>query len=122
MNGVGIVGRILPNHLADKYFGPLNMLIPVVLVSSVIIYAWIGVHSRGGLYAWAVMYGIFGAAIQSLFPATLASLTSDLRKAGVRMGMIFVSHLCAEGLKTNINESRRSSPSLFLQARLLPVS
>ncbi|RDW73651.1 hypothetical protein BP5796_07093 [Coleophoma crateriformis] len=89
MNGVGIVGRILPNHLADKHYGPLNTLIPSVLASSVIIYAWIGVHSRGGLYAWAVVYGIFGAAIQSLFPATLASLTSDLRKAGVRMGMVF---------------------------------
>ncbi|KAL3423342.1 transporter MCH4-like protein 6 [Phlyctema vagabunda] len=91
LNGVGILGRILPNHLADRYYGPLNTLIPVVLVASVIIYSWIAVTNRGGLYAWAVMYGIFGAAIQSLFPATLASLTTDLRKAGVRMGMIFVS-------------------------------
>lgn len=91
MNGVGTLARILPNHLADRYFGPLNTLIVAVLVSSAIIYAWIGVNDRGGLYAWAVMYGIFGAAVQSLFPATLASLTTDLRKAGVRMGMIFVS-------------------------------
>lgn len=45
--------------------------------------------SRGGLYAWSVMYGIFAAGIQGLFPATLSSLTTDLRKAGVRMGMVF---------------------------------
>lgn len=35
------------------------------------------------------MYGIFAAGIQGLFPATLSSLTPDLRKAGVRMGMVF---------------------------------
>lgn len=45
--------------------------------------------NRGGLYAWAVMYGIVGAAIQSLFPATLSSLTSDPRMQGTRMGQVF---------------------------------
>ena len=45
--------------------------------------------SRGGLYAWVVIYGIVGAAIQSLFPATLSSLTTDLSMAGTRMGMVF---------------------------------
>lgn len=30
-----------------------------------------------------------GAAIQSLFPAVLSSLTTDLRMAGTRMGMVF---------------------------------
>jgi len=47
------------------------------------------VKERAGLYAWAVVYGGFGSAIQGLFPATLSSLTTDLRKAGVRMGMVF---------------------------------
>ena len=36
---------------------------------------------------------------ESLFPATLASLTSDLKKAGVRMGMVFsvVGFACLTG-------------------------
>ncbi|TVY33068.1 Aspyridones efflux protein [Lachnellula subtilissima] len=89
LNGVGVVGRIVPNYLADRYSGPLNTLIPVVIVTSVLCFCWIAVSSRGGLYAWAVIYGIVGAAIQSLFPATLSSLTTDLRKAGVRMGQVF---------------------------------
>ncbi len=38
---------------------------------------------------WAVVYGLVGAAIQSLFPATLSSLTTDLSMAGTRMGMVF---------------------------------
>lgn len=89
LNGVGILGRIVPNFLADRFFGPLNALIPVVLITAILGFAWIGVTSREGLYAWAVIYGIVGAAIQSLFPATLSSLTTDLRMAGTRMGMVF---------------------------------
>ncbi|TGO51419.1 hypothetical protein BOTNAR_0357g00090 [Botryotinia narcissicola] len=89
LNAVGVVGRVLPNHLADRVFGPLNTLIPIAIVDSLLCFCWIAVSSRGGLYAWSVMYGIFAAGIQGLFPATLSSLTTDLRKAGVRMGMVF---------------------------------
>lgn len=89
LNGVGFIGRLLPNILADKYFGPLNCLLPVALVSSLIMYTMVAVKTPTGLYIWSVAYGTFGAAIQSLFPAVLSSLTTDLRKAGVRMGMIF---------------------------------
>ncbi|KAF7876705.1 hypothetical protein EAF04_001789 [Stromatinia cepivora] len=91
LNAVGVIGRILPNHLADRIFGPLNTLIPITIIDSILCICWIAVSSRGGLYAWAVMYGIFTAGIQGLFPATLSSLTTDLRKAGVRMGMVFTT-------------------------------
>lgn len=50
---------------------------------------WIAVNSIGGLYAWSVFYGITAASIQSLFPAALSSLTNDLKKMGVRIGMVF---------------------------------
>lgn len=33
--------------------------------------------------------GIFGATVQGLFPAALSSLTTDLQKAGTRMGMVY---------------------------------
>jgi MFS family permease len=89
LNGVGVIGRVVPNFLADRYFGPLNSLIPVCLLTATLSFCWIAVSSRGGLYAWAVIYGMVGAAIQSLFPATLSSLTTDLRMAGTRMGMVF---------------------------------
>lgn len=89
LNGVGIMGRIIPNHFADRFFGPMNTLIPVVLLSSALSFCWIAVSSTGGLYGWTVIYGIVGAAIQSLFPATLSSLTTNLRMQGTRMGMVF---------------------------------
>ncbi|CZR57866.1 related to monocarboxylate transporter 4 [Phialocephala subalpina] len=89
LNGVGVLGRIIPNFLADRFFGPMNSIIPVILISSALCFCWIAVDSRGGLYAWAVVYGLMGAAIQSLFPATLSSLTQDPRMQGTRMGMVF---------------------------------
>ena len=89
LNGVGVIGRIVPNYLADRYFGPLNTIIPSVLITSMLSFCWIAVSSVGGLYAWTVVYGIVGAAIQSLFPATLSSLTTNLRMQGTRMGMVF---------------------------------
>ncbi|RYP03459.1 hypothetical protein DL764_005140 [Monosporascus ibericus] len=88
LNGVGAAGRLLPNFLADRV-GPLNMLAPSCLLSSVCLLAWIAVRTPAGLYAWVVFFGTFGGAIQSLFPAGLSSLTTDLRKQGTRMGMVF---------------------------------
>lgn len=88
MNGVGILGRVVPNSLADQFTGPLNMLIPFSLATGVVAYGWSGVSSLGGLYAFAAVYGLAAAGIQSLFPATLSTLTTDVKKMGVRMGMV----------------------------------
>ena len=88
MNGVGVLGRILPNSLADLFTGPLNMLIPFSLATGVVAFGWSGVSSLGGLYAFAAVYGFAAAGIQSLFPATLSTLTTDVKKMGVRMGMV----------------------------------
>ena len=99
LNGVGALGRLVPGYLADKYFGPLNIFIPFAFVSGLLIYCWAAVSSKDGLIAFAVVYGIFAAGIQGLFAATLTSLTADLKKAGVRIGMCFsvVSFACLTG-------------------------
>lgn len=89
LNGVGVVGRIIPGFLADRYSGPLNALILATIITSVASFCWIAVDSQGGLYAWTVVYGFVGGSIQGLFPATLSSLTTNLRMTGTRMGMIF---------------------------------
>ena len=89
MNGVGIPGRLIPNYLADKKVGPLNAMIPFAVICSVLLYCWIAIDSVAGLWAFAIIYGSFAAGIQSLFPATLTSLTDDPKKAGMRVGMIF---------------------------------
>ncbi|KAI1411532.1 MFS general substrate transporter [Hypoxylon sp. FL1857] len=88
LNGIGVLGRLLPNHLADR-FGPLNMMIPTCLVCGVALLSWMAVRTPPQLYGWSVVYGIAAGSLQSLFPAGLSSLTTDLRKQGTRMGMVF---------------------------------
>ncbi|TVY85217.1 Aspyridones efflux protein apdF [Lachnellula suecica] len=88
MNGLGLFGRLLPGYISDQYTGPLNGLLPFVGFSSICLYRWVAVKSIGGVYAFAVFYGFFAAGIQSLFLATLGSLTQDPKKTGVRMGMV----------------------------------
>lgn len=88
MNGVGIPGRVIPNHIGDRV-GTINVLVPTAFLTSVCVFCWMAVKSATGLYVWSGFYGIAAGGIQSLFPAGLSSLTTDVRKAGVRMGMIF---------------------------------
>jgi len=89
LNGVGIIGRLFPSFLADKYLGLVNTMIPVNILISTIMYSWAGVHSISGLYVFAVIYGFFAAGMQGMFPAVLGSLTLKSTQIGTRMGMTF---------------------------------
>lgn len=89
MNGVGIAGRMLSSFLADRWLGPLNTIIPFVLAVGAILFSWITVHTKAGIVVLATCYGVLGAGVQTLFPATTSSLSTDLSRAGSRMGMAF---------------------------------
>jgi MFS family permease len=39
------------------------------------------------MYGFAAIYGLFAAAMQALFPATMADLTTDPKKKRTRFGM-----------------------------------
>lgn len=99
INAVGIPGRLGCGLLADRVLGAVNTLTPVAFLSGVLLYSWAAVDSTDGLFAFCVFYGIPAAGVQSLFPAACASLTTDLRKMGVRTGMCFsvVSIACLTG-------------------------
>ena len=86
---MGLPGRIAPGWIADRFLGPLNTLIVIVAISGILTYTWAAVTSIGGTWAFAVVYGFFGAGIQSMFPPALANSQKDSSKIGVRMGMIF---------------------------------
>ena len=89
LNGVGVIGRILPAYIAQTWAGPLNVMIPSAVAASVILYCWLAVDSITGLWVFASVYGVVAHGLQSLFPVVLASLTKDPSKAGVRAGMGF---------------------------------
>ncbi|KAK8011886.1 hypothetical protein PG989_000146 [Apiospora arundinis] len=88
VNGVGLVGRLVPSYYADRV-GALNLMIPTCLVTGVALLAWTAVDDGSSLYVWSVFFGIGAGGISSLFPAVLSSLTIDLGKRGTRMGMAF---------------------------------
>ncbi|KAH7128476.1 MFS monocarboxylate transporter [Dendryphion nanum] len=98
LNAIGVPARLLCNLTADR-LGPVNTLIPAVFAAGVLMLCWAAIRSLGSLYVFCVIYGFFGGGIQSLFPAACASLTTDLKKMGVRTGMCFsvVSIACLTG-------------------------
>lgn len=98
MVAIGFLWRLLPNYLADRT-GAVNVMLPFTVLCGIMMYAWIGVHSKASLFVFAAIYGSGSAGLQSMFPAGLSSLTTDLKKTGVRMGMGFsvVSIACLTG-------------------------
>ncbi|CEJ91557.1 hypothetical protein VHEMI07259 [[Torrubiella] hemipterigena] len=93
LNGVGILGRVLPTIIADRWTGMLNLVIPISVICSVVVFCWIAVVSATGLYVFAVVYGLLAASLQALLPAVATTMTPDPSKTGTRVGMIlgFVS-------------------------------
>ena len=89
MNVIGLPGRVAPAWIADHLLGPLNTLIFIMALSGILLFVWAGVDTLDGTWAFAIVYGFFGAGIQSMAPPALASSKSDPSKFGVRMGMIF---------------------------------
>jgi predicted MFS family arabinose efflux permease len=89
LNGVGFVSRIIPGYMADRWTGPVNMFIMFGFSAGLIIFCWAFVHDHTGLIGFSIAYGVFAGGIQSLFPASVTTLTTDMKKAGVRLGMVF---------------------------------
>ncbi|BFZ59654.1 hypothetical protein YB2330_000668 [Saitoella coloradoensis] len=88
LNAASMFGRTLPNFVADK-IGCLNVLIPCVYVSGMMVFVWLATTSAGGLIAFSIVFGFFSGAYVSLIPACIASLTPHPQLIGVRMGMGF---------------------------------
>jgi MFS family permease len=87
-NAASTFGRILPNYIADKTV-PLNIIAPCALISAVLAYAWIPIHTKGALIAFCILYGFFTGSFVSLPPTTVVTLSPNLGLLGTRMGMIF---------------------------------
>lgn len=89
LNGVGLVGRLVPNYVAQRWTGPLNLMLPFVAIAAITLYCWAAVDSIAGLWVFTVVYGVAAHALQGLYPVALTSLTTDQKKAGIRAGMGF---------------------------------
>jgi predicted MFS family arabinose efflux permease len=89
LNGVGVLGRIIPNVVASQWTGPLNLIVPIGLAAALLMYCWAAIHSVPSLYVFTVLYGLAAAALQALLPATATTMTPHANRTGTRVGMIF---------------------------------
>ncbi|KOS12974.1 mfs monocarboxylate transporter [Malassezia pachydermatis] len=87
MNAIGYPGRIIPAIIADRYLGPVNTLIPAALLSGIVMGTWMAVDKLQGEWAFTIVYGFFSSGVMGLVPSALSSLTDDLSKLGIRMGL-----------------------------------
>lgn len=99
INSFGIPGRFIPAILADKFFTPLNVEIPVILITGILLLSWIAIHAIIRFSIWVAVYGFFAGGSQSLFQAAASRFATDPEKTGVRIGMVFtfISFACLSG-------------------------
>ncbi|KAI0856690.1 major facilitator superfamily domain-containing protein [Xylaria cubensis] len=88
INGVGLPFRILVPMIADR-IGNLNVIVPVSILWAIVSFTWLAVDDIAGYYAFTVVYGIFAASFQCLFPSTVSRITLRLDTIGTRLGMAF---------------------------------
>jgi len=86
-NAAGIPVRLLTGWFADRFLGPLNAMVPLLLLNGILAFAWIAVRSPTDMYIWTTFFGFASGAYQCLFPTTISSLNRDLSKNGTRLGM-----------------------------------
>ena len=88
LNGGSVFGRIIAGLVADRV-GSLNAIIPCLLVTSVLAFAWISIKSLATLIIFCFFYGFFSGATISLPPTIVAAIAEDNTKVGTWMGMRF---------------------------------
>lgn len=89
LNSASVFGRIIPNFMAD-YVGPMNMIVPCVLISGVLILCLVAIKSVGPIVAFNLLYGFFSGAFVSLPPTIIVHLSPNRGLIGTRMGMCFM--------------------------------
>ncbi|KAL2271330.1 hypothetical protein VTJ83DRAFT_701 [Remersonia thermophila] len=90
LNAGSVVGRVVPNALADRY-GSLNLIVACTLGSAALALGWLGVRSLAGAVAFAVLYGALSGGVVSLTPSVIFTLSPDLSRVGARTGMCFIA-------------------------------
>ncbi|ORY63696.1 major facilitator superfamily domain-containing protein [Leucosporidium creatinivorum] len=89
LNAASIFGRTIPNAMAD-YYGPMNMLIPMCVGSTVLVWAMFGATNSGGAINFAILYGFFSGGYVSLVNPVFASMANAPTEIGARIGVAFV--------------------------------
>ncbi|KAJ7224086.1 major facilitator superfamily domain-containing protein [Mycena pura] len=86
-NGCSLFGRIGGGFASDK-FGPLNVLIPMTLISAGMTFAWPHARTQSPLIVIAALYGLVSGVYVGVLPLPLMEL-GETADVGRRTGMAF---------------------------------
>jgi MFS family permease len=89
LNAGSTVGRVAPNYIADKA-GALNVHIACAIATTALLFGWMGIRSMGSLVVFALLYGCFSGGIVAVTPAVVMTMSPDVGRVGVRIGMLFM--------------------------------
>lgn len=97
MNAGGLVGRIIPNFIADKFVsGPIITQALAAIACGALAAGWTCIKtSLIGLIVWIVAYGFVSGSVISLIPASAATLTENMSTLGGRIGVLFAVNAVA---------------------------
>ncbi|KAJ4310619.1 hypothetical protein N0V94_008348 [Neodidymelliopsis sp. IMI 364377] len=97
MNAGGLIGRIIPNFIADKFTaGPVLTQALAAISCGALAAGWTYIKtSLAGLIIWVVAYGFVSGSVISLIPASAATLTQDMSRLGGRIGVLFAGNSIA---------------------------
>lgn len=88
LNGASIIGRTVPNALADRT-GFFNMMILMAILNAIVVLAlWLPATGNAPIILFAALFGITSGAGIGLVPALCAKL-SPIKDIGVRTGSAF---------------------------------
>ncbi|KJA18709.1 hypothetical protein HYPSUDRAFT_1097662, partial [Hypholoma sublateritium FD-334 SS-4] len=86
LNAGGILGRLVPNFLAD-HFGPYNMLIICLLICSILAFAMLAISNFGGLIIFSLLYGFWSGSCKLTSYPLLRFPVNDRQRT--RIGFAF---------------------------------
>ncbi|CAD6890019.1 unnamed protein product [Tilletia controversa] len=80
LNGSTFAGRLALGTLADRVTGHFNTVAATALITGLLAFVMTAASDNAGIIVWAVFYGFFSGAIQSLFTPGLARLAGSPQK------------------------------------------
>jgi len=86
INAASVVGRILVNHMADR-FGPVNLITICTAGTALSIWLMLAIKNSASLIIVSLIYGFFSGAFLSLAIAVLASLSKKPSHVGSKTGL-----------------------------------
>ena len=89
-NATSIVGRLIATF-GQKWAAPLPLLLASAVVSGVLVWSWLSIHTVGGFVAFSVLWGLFSGPMAVLPASIVAVLSPSMNVVGARMGMVWSS-------------------------------